>query len=59
MYGHILYIIIYWLVSEIATCDFFVSFFDSYFLKLRNALGNEKTVKFFFIFYFFLYSFYI
>jgi len=38
-------------VSEIATCyDFFVSFFDSCFLKLRNALGNEKTVKLVFTF---------
>jgi len=38
-------------VSEIATyCDFFVSFFGSYFLKFRNALGDEKTAKLVFIF---------
>jgi len=38
-------------VSEIATyCDFFVSFFGSCFLKLRKALGNEKTAKLVFIF---------
>jgi len=49
MYGHILYIIIS--VSEIATCcDFFVSFFGFCFLKLRNALGNKRTVKLVFIF---------
>jgi len=30
-------------------CDFFVSFFGSCFLKLRNALENEKTVKLVFI----------
>jgi len=47
MYGHILYIIIYIGVSGIVTCfDFFVS----YFLKFRNALGNEKTTKLVFIF---------
>jgi len=38
-------------VSEIATyCDFFVSFFDSRFLKHKNALENEKTAKLVFIF---------
>jgi len=31
-------------------CDFFVFFFDSCFLKLRNALENERTVKLVFIF---------
>jgi len=47
MYEHILYIIIYW----IATClDFFVSFFDSCFLKLKNALENEKIAKLVFTF---------
>jgi len=50
MYEHIC-IYLYIAVSGIATClDFFVSFFGFCFLKFRNALGNEKTAKLFFIF---------
>jgi len=30
--------------------NFFVSFFDSCFLKFKNALKNEKTAKLVFIF---------
>jgi len=38
-------------VSGIAMCfNFFVSFFDSCFLKFKNALKNEKTAKLVFIF---------
>jgi len=47
VYGHILYIIIYWCLRD---CDFFVSFFGSCFLKLKNALENKKTAKLIFIF---------
>jgi len=52
MYEHVWTYFVYnhILVSEIACCDFFVSFFGFCFLKLRNALGNEKTVKLVFIF---------
>jgi len=50
MYGYILYIIIYWCLRIAICLDFFISFFDSCFLKFRNALGNEKTAKLVFIF---------
>jgi len=41
MYGHILYID----VSEIRTPISLFLFFGSCFLKLRNALGNEKIAN--------------
>jgi len=42
MYGHILYIIIYLVSPRLLRAYFLVSFFNTCFLKFRNALGNDS-----------------
>jgi len=52
MYGHILYIIIYWCFRDCYVPRLLCFFFSVLvsLMKFRNALGNEKTAKLVFIF---------